>query len=237
MERHNGRSVAWRLYLPAIPHGGRGAETALCRASRSSGRITRTPTTSAAPTFMPRTGGSQSSPRCVPEGADPLHPGKPVWPLLGGGAARCDPACRVAALNSIPPAGSMAGITIINRESDESLAARGRERFELPMFIAMDRPKHTGQRRTVAPAFTPAEMKRMEPDIRAAHRRGAGPLALWRGVRLGGECFNRADYGDAGDPVRLSRGRTGGCSPSGPIGRAIQSWPSCRRWRICAKGC
>lgn len=38
--------------------------------------------------------------------------------------------------------------------------------FQLPMFIAMDRPKHTGQRRTVAPAFTPSEMKKMEEEIR-----------------------------------------------------------------------
>jgi hypothetical protein len=36
----------------------------------------------------------------------------------------------------------------------------------MPMFIAMDRPKHTGQRRTVAPAFTPSEMVRMSDDIR-----------------------------------------------------------------------
>ena len=36
----------------------------------------------------------------------------------------------------------------------------------MPMFIAMDRPKHTGQRRTVAPAFTPSEMVRMTDDIR-----------------------------------------------------------------------
>ncbi len=36
----------------------------------------------------------------------------------------------------------------------------------MPMFIAMDRPKHTGQRRTVAPAFTPSEMVRMSADIR-----------------------------------------------------------------------
>ena len=35
------------------------------------------------------------------------------------------------------------------------------------MFIAMDRPQHTGQRRTVAPAFTPSEMTRMSGDIRA----------------------------------------------------------------------
>ena len=38
--------------------------------------------------------------------------------------------------------------------------------FQLPMFIAMDRPKHTGQRRTVAPAFTPSQMKEMEDEIR-----------------------------------------------------------------------
>ena len=38
---------------------------------------------------------------------------------------------------------------------------------KMPMFIAMDRPKHTGQRRTVAPAFTPSEMVRMTDDIRA----------------------------------------------------------------------
>jgi cytochrome P450 len=40
------------------------------------------------------------------------------------------------------------------------------EKFQLPMFIAMDRPQHTGQRRTVAPAFTPAEMERMSTEIR-----------------------------------------------------------------------
>lgn len=50
------------------------------------------------------------------------------------------------------------GITIADRKPDDKL--------QLPMFIAMDRPKHTGQRRTVAPAFTPAEMVRMSEDIR-----------------------------------------------------------------------
>lgn len=42
---------------------------------------------------------------------------------------------------------------------------------QLPMFIAMDRPEHTGQRRTVAPAFTPARMAAMESEIR--HRTAA----------------------------------------------------------------
>ncbi|WP_431471181.1 cytochrome P450 [Sphingosinithalassobacter sp. LHW66-3] len=36
----------------------------------------------------------------------------------------------------------------------------------MPMFIAMDRPKHTAQRRTIAPAFTPSEMVRMTENIR-----------------------------------------------------------------------
>jgi cytochrome P450 len=38
--------------------------------------------------------------------------------------------------------------------------------IEMPMFIAMDRPKHTEQRRVVAPAFTPGEMERMSVEIR-----------------------------------------------------------------------
>jgi cytochrome P450 len=58
------------------------------------------------------------------------------------------------------------GITILDRP-DENELPEGRENFELPMFIAMDRPKHTGQRRTVAPKFTPSAMADMEDDIRA----------------------------------------------------------------------
>ncbi len=36
----------------------------------------------------------------------------------------------------------------------------------MPMFIAMDRPKHTEERHVIAPAFTPAEMVRMTGEIR-----------------------------------------------------------------------
>jgi len=56
------------------------------------------------------------------------------------------------------------GITIADPPTDippEVLAER-----QLPMFIAMDRPEHTGQRRTVAPAFTPAEIVRLDHEIR-----------------------------------------------------------------------
>ncbi len=55
------------------------------------------------------------------------------------------------------------GITILDRHDDTVED----QRFELPMFIAMDRPEHTGQRRTVAPAFAPAEMTRLADDLRA----------------------------------------------------------------------
>ena len=57
------------------------------------------------------------------------------------------------------------GITISEPPSDvteEQLAER-----RLPMFIAMDRPEHTGQRRTVAPAFTPGEIEKMAEEVRA----------------------------------------------------------------------
>ena len=57
------------------------------------------------------------------------------------------------------------GITILDAPEEER-EKTSEERFELPMFIAMDRPKHTGQRRTVAPKFTPSGMVEMEPEIR-----------------------------------------------------------------------
>ena len=40
------------------------------------------------------------------------------------------------------------------------------EDFTLPMFIAMDQPKHDEQRKTVSPAVSPASLMRMEPIIR-----------------------------------------------------------------------
>ena len=57
------------------------------------------------------------------------------------------------------------GITLV---SDDDLLESIPEdqRIVMPMFIAMDRPKHTEERRVVAPAFTPAEMTRMSEEIR-----------------------------------------------------------------------
>ncbi len=53
------------------------------------------------------------------------------------------------------------GITIADLNDEEA-----ENDIVLPMFIAMDRPKHTGQRRTVAPKFTPTNIKEMEADVR-----------------------------------------------------------------------
>ncbi len=68
------------------------------------------------------------------------------------------------------------GITILD---ERDIGPDGVELI-LPMFIAMDRPRHTEQRRAVSPAFTPAEMVRMSDDI----RRRAGEVldALPRGA-------------------------------------------------------
>lgn len=49
------------------------------------------------------------------------------------------------------------GITLADRFEDD---------YKMPMFIARDRPVHTGQRRTVAPAFGPSEIARMGEDVR-----------------------------------------------------------------------
>ena len=53
------------------------------------------------------------------------------------------------------------GITIADMAPEDDANA-----VRMPMFIARDRPVHTAQRRTVAPAFTPSEMVRMSDDIR-----------------------------------------------------------------------
>ncbi|MEO1729397.1 MAG: cytochrome P450 [Pseudomonadota bacterium] len=98
--------------------------------------------------------------------AGPLHyidesPFGPYWAVVGHKA--------IQHIEALPEAFSSSweygGITILDAPEEE-LEKPAEERFELPMFIAMDRPKHTGQRRTVAPKFTPSGMTEMEPEIR-----------------------------------------------------------------------
>ena len=54
------------------------------------------------------------------------------------------------------------GITIGDPPADIDPAVMAER--QLPMFIAMDPPQHTAQRRTVAPAFGPAEVERMRAE-------------------------------------------------------------------------
>ena len=56
------------------------------------------------------------------------------------------------------------GITIGEPPAD--VTPEELEERRLPMFIAMDRPEHTGQRRTVAPAFTPSEIDQLADEVR-----------------------------------------------------------------------
>lgn len=112
------------------------------------------------------------------------------------------------------------GITLADRIDD------GTE-LVMPMFIAMDRPKHTGQRRTVAPAFTPTEMKRMSDDIR---RRTAEILdgLPWD------QPFDWVDKVSIELTTQMLAilfdfpGRTAASLPNGPTGRAISSWSIAR---------
>jgi cytochrome P450 len=92
----------------------------------------------------------------------PESPFGPYWAVVGHKAIQ-----HIEALpETFSSSWEHGGITILNRLSEEELAASNIDRRELPMFIAMDRPQHTGQRRTVAPKFTPSAMTDMEGEIR-----------------------------------------------------------------------
>ncbi|TAD73162.1 MAG: cytochrome P450 [Sphingomonadales bacterium] len=100
--------------------------------------------------------------------AGPLHyipesPFGPYWAVVGHKA--------IQHIEALPEAFSSSwehgGITILNPLTQEEAEAAGHAPRELPMFIAMDRPQHTGQRRTVAPKFTPSAVTDMEAEIRA----------------------------------------------------------------------
>lgn len=98
----------------------------------------------------------------------PLHyipesPFGPYWAVVGHKAIQ-----HIEALpETFSSSWEYGGITILDRLSEEEAAAANVETREMPMFIAMDRPQHTGQRRTVAPKFTPSAVVAMEAELRA----------------------------------------------------------------------
>ena len=79
----------------------------------------------------------------------------------------------------------------------------GRPTSPLPMFIAMDPPKHDVQRKTVSPIVAPANLAHLEPIIRERAGKILDELPRRRDVRLGRQGLDRADDADAGDAVRL----------------------------------
>ncbi len=93
----------------------------------------------------------------------PESPFGPYWAVVGHKAIQ-----HIEALpETFSSSWEHGGITILDRpEGDDTDLMEG-DKHELPMFIAMDRPQHTGQRRTVAPKFTPSAMTDMEAEIRA----------------------------------------------------------------------
>ncbi len=98
----------------------------------------------------------------------------------------------------------------------------------LPMFIAMDRPEHTGQRRAVAPAFTPSEMERLGASIRERTESPDRHASDRRAVRLGRPGLDRADDADARHPVRLSMGRPPSAHLLVRLGRRHRGGARCR---------
>ena len=64
--------------------------------------------------------------------------------------------------------------------------AEGQADFELPMFIAMDQPKHDEQRRVANPVVGPMNLKEMEPIIRTRVQTILDSLPV-------GETFNWVD--------------------------------------------
>ena len=88
---------------------------------------------------------------------------------------------------------SEGGITIVTPPED----------FALPMFIAMDPPKHDAQRKVVSPIVSPANLANMEGLIRSRAARDSGQTSYRRDLRLGGSGVHRTNHPDAGDLVRL----------------------------------
>ena len=95
------------------------------------------------------------------------------------------------------------GITIHDPDAD----------FQLPMFIAMDPPKHDAQRKVVSPIVAPENLHRMESLIRGRVGKIFDELAAQRRIRLGRSRLHRTDDSDAGHAVRFSLGRAPQADP------------------------
>ena len=80
--------------------------------------------------------------------------------------------------------------------------------YDWPSFIAMDQPRHSAQRKTVSPMFTPTHLDELAILIRERSRQGARHPAAQRDLQLRRARLDRTDHADAGDAVRFSRGKS-----------------------------
>ena len=76
--------------------------------------------------------------------------------------------------------------------------------YDYPSFIAMDQPKHSSQRKTVSPMFTPTHLDELAKLIRERAHQGARQPAAQRDLQFRRAGLDRTDHADAGDAVRLS---------------------------------
>ena len=88
---------------------------------------------------------------------------------------------------------ALGGITLRDRPAE----------LELPMFIAMDPPKHDVQRKVVQPIVSPDNLANFEGLIRGPRSRRARRPAARRNLQLGRQGLDRAHLPNAGDAVRL----------------------------------
>ncbi len=79
--------------------------------------------------------------------------------------------------------------------------------YDYPSFIAMDQPRHSAQRKTVSPMFTPTHLDELAKLIRERAQQGAGQSAAQRDLQLRRARLDRTDHADAGDAVRFPLGR------------------------------
>ncbi len=80
--------------------------------------------------------------------------------------------------------------------------------YDMPSFIAMDQPRHSAQRKTVSPMFTPTHLDELAILIRERAGKVLDALAAQRNLQFRRSRLDRIDHADAGDPVRLSRWRS-----------------------------
>ena len=79
--------------------------------------------------------------------------------------------------------------------------------YDYPSFIAMDQPRHSAQRKTVSPMFTPTHLDELASADPRARGQGARRPAAQRDLQLCRPGVDRTDHPDAGDAVRFPLGR------------------------------